>query len=99
MEHRVQTRARKVRVAQRTNEAGDDDSSSGDQKGEWVGVPGAARYLGVTTHTLYRLIDQEGLPAYKLGRVIRLRWFEIDAFLQAHRVVSGSLSHLYTPVK
>jgi excisionase family DNA binding protein len=29
--------------------------------------------LGVTLRTLYRLIDEGRLPAYKMGRVIRLR--------------------------
>jgi excisionase family DNA binding protein len=33
---------------------------------EWLGTKAAASYLGVTPHTLYRLID-DGLPAYRLG--------------------------------
>lgn len=93
------TQAREIRATERADRSYDDVSTEAADRGGWVGVPGAAKYLGVTPHTLYRLIDQEGLPAYKLGRVIRLRWFEIDGFLEAHRVSSGSLSHLYSPLK
>jgi len=39
----------------------------------------AAAHLGVKLRTLYRLID-EGETAYKLGRLIRLRTAEVEAF-------------------
>ena len=35
---------------------------------EWMGTPAAARRLGITTRTLYRLIDEGRLPAYRIGR-------------------------------
>lgn len=37
-------------------------------------------YLGVNLRTLYRLIDEGQLPAYKLGRLIRLRTAEVEAY-------------------
>jgi len=40
----------------------------------------ASAYLGVNLRTLYRLIDQGQLPAYKLGRLIRLRTAEVEAY-------------------
>src|SRR4051794_5874704 len=40
---------------------------------EWMGAPRAAKRLGLRLTTLYRIIDAGGLPAYKFGRVIRLR--------------------------
>ena len=48
-----------------------------------MGVPEAARYLGIMDRTLYRLIDSEEIPAYKLGRVIRMKREDVDAWLEA----------------
>ena len=36
--------------------------------------------LGVPLRTLYRLIDEGQLPAYKMGRVIRLKVSDVEAF-------------------
>lgn len=61
----------------------------------WLGTAEAARYLGITTRTLYRLIDEGQLPAYKFGRVIRLKQSEVDAFIDGSRIRPGTLEHLY----
>ena len=68
--------------------------SAGD---EWLGTQDAARRLGVTSRTLYRFIDEGSIPAYKLGRVLRLRVADVEAFLEAQRVQPGDLAHLYPP--
>src|SRR5438874_5158917 len=62
---------------------------------QWMSTGDAARRLGVTVRTLYRLIDEGELPAYKFGRVIRLQEQEVDAFIDASRIRPGSLEHLY----
>ena len=62
-----------------------------------MGAPEAAEYLGVVLRTLYKFLDEGAIPAYKLGRVIRLKREDVDAFLESQRVVPGSLSHLYSP--
>jgi excisionase family DNA binding protein len=54
-----------------------------------------ARYLGVNTRTLYRMIDEGELPAYKFGRVIRLQEGDVLAFVERARIAPGSLEHLY----
>lgn len=54
-----------------------------------------AEYLGVNTRTLYRMIDEGELPAYKFGRVIRLQEGDVLAFLEKARIAPGSLEHLY----
>ena len=36
-------------------------------------------------------------PPFKIGRVIRLRKEDVDAFLEARRIQPGELSHLYPP--
>lgn len=66
-------------------------ASTGD---DWLTVLEAAKALGITNRTLYTLIDNGSLPAYKIGRVIRLRRHEVDAFIEAARVKPGELAHL-----
>jgi len=75
-------------------------SGDGDAEGPgWLGTTEAARYLGIVPRTLYRMIDEGAVPAYKLGRVIRLRLADLDDFLDTTRVQPGELKHLYpTPI-
>ena len=61
----------------------------------WLSTREAARQLGITTRTLYRLIDGGQIPAYKFGRVIRLQEAEVDRFIQSARIEPGALEHLY----
>ena len=53
--------------------------------------------LGVTVRTLYKLLDSGELPSYKIGRVIRIKRADVDAFLERVRVRPGDLAHLYPP--
>jgi len=46
-----------------------------------MNVTQAMRRLGVSRHVLYRLIDAGELPAYRFGRVIRLRVDDVEAYL------------------
>ncbi len=62
---------------------------------EWLSTKEAARRLGITPRTLYRLIDEGQLPAYKFGRVIRLQEREVDEFISQARIQPGDLEHLY----
>jgi excisionase family DNA binding protein len=55
----------------------------------WLSTAESARRLGITPRTLYRL------PAYRLGRVIRLKEAEVEAFIEACRIEPGTLEHLY----
>src|SRR2546423_783959 len=61
----------------------------------WMSTGEAARRLGVTVRTLYRLIDEGEVPAYKFGRVIRLQEHEVDDFIAHSRIEPGKLQHLY----
>lgn len=62
----------------------------------WLGTKETARRLGVAASTVYRLIDTGQLPAYKFGRVLRVKEADIDAFIEGSRIVPGELEHLYT---
>lgn len=65
----------------------------------WMSTAEAASRLGVTARTLYRLIDEGHLPAYKFGRVIRLQRAEVDNFIAQSRIRPGTLEHLYPEAK
>jgi excisionase family DNA binding protein len=62
---------------------------------DWVGSHEAARALGLTSTTLYRLIDVGELPAYRFGRVIRLDRREIEDYIASCRIRPRSLGHLH----
>ena len=61
----------------------------------WMSTREASERLGVTLRTLYRFIDEGSLPAYKMGRVIRLKADEVDQFIESTRITPGTLEHLY----
>ncbi len=61
----------------------------------WLSTAESARRLGITPRTLYRFIDEGQLPAYRFGRVIRLKENEVDSFIDACRIQPGTLEHLY----
>ncbi|MFZ0059292.1 MAG: helix-turn-helix domain-containing protein [Acidimicrobiales bacterium] len=61
----------------------------------WMSTKQASAFLGVNLRTLYRFIDEGGLPAFKFGRVIRLRQRDVEAFVESARIAPGSLEHLY----
>ena len=63
--------------------------------GDWLSTKEAASALGLTPRTLYRLIDEGQLPAYRFGRVIRLKQSEIDSFVSQSKITPGELEHLY----
>ena len=71
-----------------------DSGGGADGAGEWLSTGDAATRLGVTTPTLYRCIDDGRLPAYRMGRVIRLKAADVTAFEATCRIQPGSLSHL-----
>ena len=66
---------------------------------EWLGTKDASARLGITLRSLYRFIDEGDLPAYKFGRVIRVKVEDIDRFIESCRIRPGQLEHLYPPLK
>ncbi len=76
----------------------EDDGGTGQAAYEniiWLSTLKAADRMGITTRTLYRFIDRGDVPAYRFGRVIRLRLSDVDSFVEQCRVEPGSLEHLY----
>lgn len=65
----------------------------------WLSTAEASERLGVTLRTLYRLVDEGRLPAYKIGRVIRVKEDDVTAFIEGARIQPGTLAHLYPEPK
>lgn len=61
---------------------------------DWLSTADAAKALGITPRTLYRFINQGDLPAYRFGRVIRVKQVDVDAFIESSRIEPGTLDHL-----
>ncbi len=61
----------------------------------WLSTQEASKRLGVTSRTLYRFVDEGSLPAYKMGRVFRLKRSDVDEFIDRSRIQPGTLEHLY----
>ena len=51
-----------------------------DDETPWIRTREEAIRLGVAVRELYRLIEVGDLPAYKVGRHLRLRLADLDAF-------------------
>ena len=53
-----------------------------EQEVEWLSTVEAARRIGnVHTRTLYEFIKSGSLPAYRFGRVIRLKASDVKDFI------------------
>lgn len=53
-------------------------------RGPWLTTREAHRRLGVDVRSLYRLIDEGQLPAYKDGRELLLAESDVEAYLAQH---------------
>ncbi len=49
----------------------------------WVGVDKVAAHLGVTKDSVYRWAESKGLPAHRVGRLLRFRLSEVNAWVEA----------------
>jgi excisionase family DNA binding protein len=48
----------------------------------WVGVDDVATHLGVAKDSVYRWIEEQGLPAHRVGRLFRFKLSEIDNWVR-----------------
>lgn len=53
---------------------------------ELLDVDGAASYLGVSVAFIRRLVHERRIRYYKLGKFVRFRAADLDAFVEAGRV-------------
>ena len=52
----------------------------------WVGVDDVATHLGVAKDSIYRWVDERGLPAHRVGRLFRFKLSEIDDWVRQDNV-------------
>ena len=62
-------------------EANGENSNESSEETVWLSSGQAAKHLGITPRTLYRLIDEGRVPGYRFGRVIRLKQCDVDRFI------------------
>jgi putative molybdopterin biosynthesis protein len=51
----------------------------------WLTVKEMAQMLRVSDQTIYRLIDNHELPAYRFGRQMRLKAQDVAAYIEKSR--------------
>jgi len=52
---------------------------------EFLGVKVVSQYLGVPTSTIYSLVEEERIPHYRIGRIIRFKRSEIDVWMEGNK--------------
>ena len=55
----------------------------------WVCVDEVAQHLGVARDTVYRWIDNRGLPAHRIGRLWKFKISEVDDWVRTHQMRNG----------
>lgn len=59
---------------------------------EWLDIEAAARYVGLSANTLYRLVREGKLLALRFP--VRVRRQDLDAVTEVCRIRPGELAHL-----
>lgn len=49
----------------------------------WVGIADVAVHLSVGKDSIYRWVDSKDFPAHRVGRLLRFRLSEVDAWLKS----------------
>ena len=55
----------------------------------WRSVQEIAVYLGVSTDSVYRWVEQRGLPVHRVGRLLRFKCSEVDEWVHGQDVGNG----------
>ena len=55
----------------------------------WVSLDEVAQHLSVSRDTIYRWIDDRGMPAHKVGRLWKFKISEVDDWVRAGKADGG----------
>jgi len=50
---------------------------------KWVSVEEVTEHLGVTRDSIYRWIENKGLPAHKIGKLWKFKLSEVDKWVES----------------
>jgi len=59
---------------------------SGPMTKELLSVDDLSEYLNIKKSTVYSLVENGELPYYRIGRLIRCKRSDVDAWMETHRV-------------
>ena len=68
-----------------------------DELERWVSVEVVAAHLGVARDSVYRWIEGRGLPAHRIGRLLKFKLSEVDAWVRRNEGASQDLDGLEKP--
>ncbi len=54
----------------------------------YLTVNEASRYLGIKISTLYAMVERKEIPHYRVGRLIKFKKADLDAFMEEYRLAS-----------
>ena len=60
-----------------------------DIEDQWLSVEGAAHYFDVSTDTIYKWIKEYNMPCCRIGRLLRFKPKQIDAWAESNFSVNG----------
>ena len=61
-----------------------------EMEDRWLSVDEIAKYLGVSSDTVYRWIDKHKMPAHRMGRLWKFKRDEVDEWVKAGGASSPS---------
>lgn len=50
----------------------------------WVGIERVAAHLEVARDSIYRWVESRGFPAHRVGRLLRFKLSEVDAWVRSN---------------
>ncbi|HAT4697447.1 helix-turn-helix domain-containing protein [Legionella pneumophila serogroup 1] len=48
----------------------------------WLSVDEISEYLGIKRDTVYKWINEKGMPAHKIGRLWKFKTSQVDAWIE-----------------
>jgi excisionase family DNA binding protein len=76
---------KKERVINERLEPQEERSHVENSPSGYLNVQNIANYLGIRTSTLYSMVEKKRVPHYRIGRQIRFKKTEIDAWMAGQR--------------
>ncbi len=59
----------------------------------WLSVDEIGAYLGIKRDTIYKWINEKGMPAHKIGRLWKFKKDEVDGWVRSGGAAAGNEHH------